>query len=218
MCTSSGDFVGVMNPGGKPIHISSPEDRNKVPTASEFFIDLGMPAAKVKKAVQIGDYVVMHEPFLDQPETVVSKALDNRFACWTAIEAVRKIDRARGAAGTHGVDIVVAFTVQEEVGLRGAHDGGDRWEPTTASASTSPSPATPRVPTQRVTSRVMARRMVQDSSMIADHGLVEEFCAEPASTGSPTSGASFPGRSGWRRPAARRGPVHALTAGPVHPR
>ena len=179
VCTDSKDFVGVMNPGGKPIHISSPSERNKVPTTSEFFIDLGMPAAKVKKSVKIGDFVVMHEPFLEQPETVVSKALDNRFACWTAIEAVRKIDRARGAAGTHGVDIVVAFTVQEEVGLRGAavaanHVGADYGIglDVTLACDTPGVPETERVTRQGDGTAIL----VQDSSMIADHGLVEDLC------------------------------------------
>ncbi|MEE2971572.1 MAG: M20/M25/M40 family metallo-hydrolase [Planctomycetota bacterium] len=179
VCTEKGDHVGVMNPGGKPIHISDAAERNKVPGVEEFFIDLGMSADKVRKSVKIGDFVVMHEPFLDQPETVVSKALDNRFACWTAIEAIRKIDQARGAAAKHAVDIVVAFTVQEEVGLRGAMtsanqvgaDYGIGLDVTLACD-------TPGVPTtQRVTAQGDgAAVLVQDSSMIADHGLVEEFC------------------------------------------
>ncbi|MCA9295436.1 MAG: M42 family peptidase, partial [Phycisphaerales bacterium] len=60
VCSENGDFTGVMNPGGKPIHISSNEERNKVPEVGEFFIDLGMKADDVKKKVQIGDFVVMH--------------------------------------------------------------------------------------------------------------------------------------------------------------
>jgi endoglucanase len=180
VCTKGGDFVGVMNPGGKPIHISDASERNRVPGVEEFFIDLGMTADKVKKTVKIGDFVVMHEPFLDQPETVVSKALDNRFACWTAIEAIRKIEHSKGAASKHSVDIVVGFTVQEEVGLRGAMtaanqigaDYGIGLDVTLACD-------TPGVPgTQRVTRQGDgAAVMVQDSSMIADHGLVDEFCA-----------------------------------------
>ena len=180
VCTDTGDFVGVMNPGGKPIHISSAAERSKVPEVSEFFIDLGMPAAKVKKTVKIGDYVVMHEPFLDQPESVVSKALDNRFACWTAIEAVRKLDRAKGAAGNHALDIVVAFTVQEEVGLRGAVVAANRVGAdygigldVTLACDTPGVPTTERVTKQGDGAAVM----VQDSSMIADHRLVDEFCA-----------------------------------------
>ena len=180
VCTSGGDHVGVMNPGGKPIHISSPEERSRVPGVEDFFVDLGMPAEKVRKSVKVGDFVVMHEPFLQQPESVVSKALDNRFACWTAIEAVRKIDRARSAAGRHGVDVVVAFTVQEEVGLRGAAVAANRVGAdygigldVTLSCDTPGVPATQRVTRQGDGAAIM----VQDSSMISDHELVDEFCA-----------------------------------------
>jgi tetrahedral aminopeptidase len=42
VCTEAGDLKGVMNPGGKPIHISSPEDRKKVPEVTDFVIDIGM--------------------------------------------------------------------------------------------------------------------------------------------------------------------------------
>jgi endoglucanase len=84
VCTrEAGDLVGVMNPGGRPIHIASEEDKKKVPEIKEFFIDLGMPGAKVRRAVTVGDMVVMHEPFVEVGDKVVSKALDNRVA-WRA--------------------------------------------------------------------------------------------------------------------------------------
>jgi tetrahedral aminopeptidase len=177
VCTDNGDFDGVMNPGGKPIHISSPEDRKKVPEVEEFFIDLGMSASDVKKRVAIGDYVVLSEPFLDQPLKVVSKALDNRVACYVAIEAVRKLERAKQPA--HSCELVVVFTVQEEVGLRGATtaahavgaDIGIGLDTTLACD-------TPGVPdTQRVTRHGDGVGiMIQDSSMIADYTLVADLC------------------------------------------
>jgi endoglucanase len=45
VCTPKGDLKGVMNPGGKPIHISSEAERTKVPGVEEFFIDLGRDCA-----------------------------------------------------------------------------------------------------------------------------------------------------------------------------
>jgi len=59
VCAEDGDYKAVMNPGGRPIHISSPKDREKVPEVKEFFVDTGMKAEDVKKKFQIGDYVVM---------------------------------------------------------------------------------------------------------------------------------------------------------------
>ncbi len=117
VCTEKGDFHGVMNPGGRPIHISSAEDRKKVPEVKEFFVDLGMSATKVKKTVQVGDFIVMDEPFRVMGDKFVSKALDNRVACWLGIEAVRKLAASKTG---HACEVVVAFTTQEEVGLRGA--------------------------------------------------------------------------------------------------
>lgn len=180
VCTAKKDLVGIMNPGGKPVHIASAEDRKKVPEVSEFFVDLGMSAKDVQKQVQIGDYVVMHEPFLEQPEAFVSKALDNRFACYTAIEAVRKLDRARSASAKHACEVVVAFTVQEEVGLRGAQVAANRvGADIGVGLDVTLCCDTPGVPkSESVTTRGEGVAvLVQDSSMIADHGLVEDICA-----------------------------------------
>lgn len=112
-----GDYKGVMNPGGKPIHTQSPEDRTKVPTISQFFVDVGMSPDEAKKKIKVGDYITMDEPFIELGDKLVSKALDNRVACWLGIESVRKL--VKSGAG-HAAEIVVAFTTQEEVGLRGA--------------------------------------------------------------------------------------------------
>ena len=112
VCTKKGDFVGVMNPGGRPIHISAEEERKKVPEVKEFFVDLGMAPEKVRRTVRVGDMVVMHEPLEEVGEKVVSKALDNRFACWVAIEAVRALERGKRG---HAREVWAAFTVQAVV-------------------------------------------------------------------------------------------------------
>lgn len=176
--TEHGDLKGVMNPGGKPIHISSDAERTKVPGVEEFFVDLGRDAAEAKKLVQVGDYVVMDEPFLDLPRTVVSKALDNRFAVFVAIEAIRKL-AAGGRGSGHAAEIIVAFTTQEEVGLRGAITAANAAGADIGiGLDVNLACDTPGVPdTQRVTKQGLgAAIMVQDSSMISDYALVSEFC------------------------------------------
>ncbi len=107
------DLVGVLNPGGKPVHIASPEDRKKIPEVKEFIVDLGLPAEEVQKKVKIGDMVVLNAPVAYIGDHMVSQAMDNRVACWIAIEAVRKLKH-------HDCEVHCVFTVQEEVGLRGA--------------------------------------------------------------------------------------------------
>lgn len=176
VCCEDGDYQGVMNPGGKPIHISSPEERKKVPEVDEFFIDLGMNAKQVKKKVNVGDFVVMHEPFLEQPDKLVSKALDNRVSCFVAIEAINKLAKAKAG---HACEVVVVFTVQEEVGLRGATTAANAVNAEIGiGLDTTLTCDTPGVPdNQRVTQHGEGVGiMLQDSSMIADRSLVTELC------------------------------------------
>ncbi|MDA1008442.1 MAG: M20/M25/M40 family metallo-hydrolase [Planctomycetota bacterium] len=192
LVTETGDLEGVMNPGGKPIHISSESERNKIPGTEEFFIDLGRTADDVKKLVQVGDYVVMHEPFLDLPKCVVSKALDNRFACFVAIEAMRIVAREKKG---HSRDIVVAFTTQEEVGLRGAQTAANAVGADIGiGLDVNLACDTPGVPdSQRVTKHGLgAAIMVQDSSMISDASLVREFCTIATSRKIPHQRAVLP--------------------------
>jgi len=176
--TEHGDFQGVLNPGGKPIHISTDAERNKVPGTEEFFVDLGRDASNVKKIAQVGDYVVMDEPFLETPRTVVSKALDNRFACFVAIEAMRRLAKSRKRKPA--CEIVVAFTTQEEVGLRGATAAANAVGADIGiGLDVNLACDTPGVPeSQRVTKHGQGVAiMIQDGSMIADYGLVTELCA-----------------------------------------
>jgi endoglucanase len=175
--TEKGDLKGVMNPGGKPIHISSEAERSKVPGTEEFFIDLGRDAGDVKSGVQVGDYVVMDEPFLDLPTAVISKALDNRFACFMAIESIRAIAKRRSQLSR---DVVVAFTTQEEVGLRGAMTAANAVGAEIGiGLDVNLACDTPGVPdSQRVTKHGLgAAVMVQDGSMISDYGLLNDVCA-----------------------------------------
>ena len=173
VCTDKGDFKGVMNPGGKPVHISSPEDRKKVPQVTEFFVDLGM-GEQANDVVKIGDYVVMDEPFIEIGDKFVSKALDNRIACWLGIEAIRKLGKKKG----RGAEIHVAFTCQEEVGLRGARTASYRIKPDIGlGIDVTLSCDTPGVPEKDATT-TQGKGFglhVRDSSFIADKALVQEI-------------------------------------------
>ena len=95
VCTSKGDYVGVMNPGGKPIHISSAEERKKVPETSEFFIDLGMPAAKVKKLAKIGDFGMSGQ----------LASSFSRLASWVGTAAYMSPERIKGESYAYPSDI-----------------------------------------------------------------------------------------------------------------
>ena len=171
----SGDVHGVMNPGGRPVHIASPKDRERVPEVKEFFVDTGLPAKEALKKFKVGDYVVMNEPALEMGDKFVSKALDNRVACWLGIEAVRKLD-ASGAG--HACEVIVAFTTQEEVGLRGAKTASHAVQPHIGiGIDVTLACDTPGVPDEEsVTKHGKGFGLhVKDSSFIADYKLVNEF-------------------------------------------
>ncbi len=174
VCTDGGDLKAVMNPGGRPVHIASPADRKKVPDPHEFFVDTGL-GAKAKDHVKVGDMVVMDEPFLEMGDKVVSKALDNRIACWLGIEAIRGLGKSKTKAEIH-----VVFTTQEEVGLRGARTAAYRVKPDIGiGIDTTLACDTPGVPEQdRTTEQGKGFGLhIRDGSFIADKGLVAEIAA-----------------------------------------
>jgi endoglucanase len=63
--------------------------------------------------VEVGDYVTLDRTLERAGNHLMGKCLDDRAGVFVMIEALR-------AARTHGVEILAAATVQEEVGLRGA--------------------------------------------------------------------------------------------------
>ena len=104
-------LVGVM--GSKPIHIMSPEDRNKAPQLKDYFIDFGLPYDEVIKKVRVGDVVTRERDLIEIGDCVSSKSLDNRISVFVLIEALKQMQQP-------AFDFYAVFTVQEEVGLRGA--------------------------------------------------------------------------------------------------
>jgi tetrahedral aminopeptidase len=114
------DVIGVM--GSKPIHVMSAEERNKVPKTTDYFIDLGMKVEEVKKIVQIGDVVTRERELIEMGDCVNCKSIDNRVSVFILIEALRRLTDVP-------YDVYAAFTVQEEVGLRGASVAAHKINP-----------------------------------------------------------------------------------------
>lgn len=108
------DIIGVM--ASKPIHVMSPDERNKVAKLSDYFIDTGLPVDKVKELVAIGDPVTREREFIQMGDCFNCKSLDNRLAVFIAIE-VLKVLKGKSLPN----DVYMVFTVQEEVGIRGAN-------------------------------------------------------------------------------------------------
>ena len=87
--------------GRKPIHV----------------IDLGMPAKRVKKLVMVGDVITFGVGFERFGKNMaVSRAFDDKAGVWVAVRVLETLAKEGRAPG----DFIVAATVQEEIGTRGA--------------------------------------------------------------------------------------------------
>lgn len=213
VCTRDGDLPGVMNPSGKPIHIATEEEKKKIPEVGEFVIDLGLPAEEVSKRVRIGDMVVLEAPFSVNGDYVVSQCLDNRVGCWAQIRALEALTQ-------HNCEIHAVWTVQEEVGLRGAAPAAYAVEPDIGIAcDTTLCCQTPGVPEdQRVTVAGAGVCLhVMDGSQIADLDLIEtiEEVAEQRNLKCQRGILPRGGQDGAMIQRARRGVRTAVFACPI---
>jgi putative aminopeptidase FrvX len=116
------DLIGVM--ASKPIHVMTAEERNKVAKLKDYFIDTGLPVEEVKKLVQVGDSITREREFIEMGECVNGKSLDNRLAVFILIETLRNLKGKKLP-----FDFYAVFTVQEEVGIRGANVAAMKVKP-----------------------------------------------------------------------------------------
>ena len=106
------DLIGVM--GSKPINVMTPEERNKSPKTTDYFIDMGMNKEEVEKHIEIGNPITRERQLIEMGDCVNCKSIDNRVSVYILIEVLKQLK-------TIPYDVYAVFTVQEEVGLRGAN-------------------------------------------------------------------------------------------------
>lgn len=154
--------------GAKPPHITTQEEAKRVPELRELHIDIGASSREEAEAagVRVGSYATFPAHFSKLLGTrVMGKAFDDRVGCVVAALV------ARAAAEEVGVELHAVFTVQEEVGLRGAATAVNSVNPEYAIVLEGTVAAdTPGVPEQsRITrlGRGAALRLM-DSSMITN--------------------------------------------------
>ena len=116
------DILGVM--GSKPVHLMTPEEKNRMPQIRDYFIDTGYPAEQVKKLVDIGDPITRERELVKMGDCINGKSLDNRISVYILIEVLKAL---KGKDLPY--DFYAAFTVQEEVGLRGAFNAAGHIDP-----------------------------------------------------------------------------------------
>lgn len=106
------DVIGAM--GCKPLHIMSAEERNKVLKTTDYFIDTGMSKEEVEKLIEVGNPITRQRELVEMGNSISCKSIDNRISVYILIEALKRLkDPAH--------DVYAVFTVQEEIGIRGAN-------------------------------------------------------------------------------------------------
>ena len=127
-----GDIPGII--GSKPPHVLSAEERKKMVTKKEMYIDIGAvdkKDAEERLGVTPGVPVVPFAPFvvMANPDFLVGKAWDDRVGCAVLTEVLARLDKISHPNTVFGVG-----TVQEEVGCRGAKTSADVIQPQVAFA------------------------------------------------------------------------------------
>jgi putative aminopeptidase FrvX len=111
--TKKGQLPGIV--GSKPPHIQKEEERKKIITYDDLFIDIGAENKEdaTNLGVSLGDVIAFDVKYVNLGNAVIGKAFDNRAGCLTMIEALKLLAQTE-------CTICAVGTVQEEVGLRGA--------------------------------------------------------------------------------------------------
>lgn len=107
------DTMGVM--GSKPTHMMSSDDRSKAPALKDYYIDTGLSREEVVQRVHIGDPITREREMIRMGKCFNAKSLDNRISVYVLVELMKRLSSKLPDHQVYGV-----FTVQEEVGRRGA--------------------------------------------------------------------------------------------------
>jgi len=107
--------------GARPIHLTTAEDRKRTIPLDTLRIDIG-PGGKAK----LGERATFATLFQRNGPVILAKALDNRLGVATLIELIKN--------SPANIDLLAAFTVQEEIGPRGARVAAYALEPDLAIA------------------------------------------------------------------------------------
>jgi putative aminopeptidase FrvX len=125
---TKGKVTGVI--GGKPPHMMTPEDRKKELKLEDMFIDIGATSAEdvEKLGIGIGTPITVDRELVDlHHKRVTGKALDNRVGVALLIKTLQQVKSPHTIYGV--------FTVQEELGLKGAKVSAFALDPDCAIAT-----------------------------------------------------------------------------------
>ena len=103
-----------------PIHMNRDQDTVSI---DKLRIDIGVTSKDAaKKKVKIGDFIAFESRYMEIGTAMLrGRAFDNRAGCSLLVDLLQD--------DPYPVDILAAFTVQEEIGLRGAQVAGQTLDP-----------------------------------------------------------------------------------------
>ena len=151
------------------------EDAAKIPPLEKFYIDVGA-AGREACTVKVGDVACFQRTCEVMGDRIVAKAMDDRIGCAVLLEVLKEL-------GKSPHDISFVFTVQEEVGLRGAATSGYGAEPEIAVAvDVTLTGDTPECPPMAVELGAGPAIKIKDSGMLAHTGVKNWLlgCAQQA--------------------------------------
>lgn len=167
--------------GGKPVHLQEPEERKKPYKFADLHIDIGTPDdVRAGELVQLGDTAVFATETGSFGDGLLKgKAFDDRVGCAVVAELLKD----RYPFPLYGV-----FTVQEEVGLRGAGVAAYRIQPDlTLNFEGTTASDVPESP-PHLQSTVVGQGpavTVMDAALVVRPGLLERFKEVAARHGLP---------------------------------
>ncbi len=123
---SKKEVTGVI--GARPPHLLEPDEEKKITKHKDMFIDIGAKNKKeAEKLVMLGDFATFDVKMMElEGGLVTGKAFDDRTGVAVLIRTLQKLKSEN--------EINVVFTVQEEVGLKGARTSAYAVDPDIAIA------------------------------------------------------------------------------------
>lgn len=157
--------------GLQAIHLTTAQERKEVAKVEDFYIDIGADSQEeAEKLVSVGDLCVFQPDSLEfGGDLFKSKAIDDRLGCAILLELMGE---------ELAMDVVFTFTVQEEVGTRGAFAAAFGVKPRLCMVVEATTAADlPGVAGHKRVCRVGGGPVISmiDSATIYDRGLFEEL-------------------------------------------
>ena len=122
------EYHGII--GSKPPHLTTEDERKSAVKIRDMYVDIGMSSYDEVKAsnIDVGSFGTLYDPFVEFPNNMIrGKAFDDRTAVNVLIHTIKEF-----AKNSPSSSLLFSFSVQEEVGGRGAAPAAFSLNPTIA--------------------------------------------------------------------------------------